>query len=265
MSGTKHWRKKVSKIKALIGLLLVLALGWLSLAWAGDKPSSKYLLPPGQAVSEEEAAAASPTARSGEALKAKARLAQAAVKSKTKPAPEASKQETPPAPSQEGAGLAESDQPIRILSKRLEADDKALTVTFQGQVKATQGQTTLWCDRMVVHYTKEEQAPGSDQDEANRKIRKIEVFGHVKVIKQDKTALGQQGLYELESRRVQLWGKPRLIQGQNIIDGDRVILYLDQNRAVVEGGPEKVEAVLVPTRKQMPAVEPEPPKGKEKG
>jgi len=255
----------VSKTLALTGSLLVLALGWLSLAWAGDKPSSKYLLPPGQAVSEDKAAAASRIALTELAPEAEARLAQAAVKSKTEPAPNDSKQDTPLATPQEGAGLVESDQPIRILSKRLEADDRALTVTFQGQVKATQGQTTLWCDRMVVHYTKEEQAPGNDQDEANRKIRKIEVFGHVKVVKQDKTALGQQGLYELESRRVQLWGKPRLIQGQNVIDGDRVILYLDQNRAVVEGGPEKVEAVLVPTRKQTPAVEPEPPKGKEKG
>lgn len=141
-----------------------------------------------------------------------------------------------------------SDEPIKIVSDRLEADDKALTVIFQGNVKAVQGETTLWCDKMVVNYTKDTTATADASQVSGRKIKKIEVFGHVKVVKQDKTAMGQRGLYELEGRRVLLWGKAKLIQGSNVINGDKVILFMDDNRAVVEGGPRKVEAVLVPTK-----------------
>ncbi len=143
-----------------------------------------------------------------------------------------------------------TDEPIKITSNRLEADDKSMTVTFIGQVKAAQGATRMWCDKMVVHYTKE--APGPDQEAGmgNRKIRKIEVFGHVKVSRDDKIGTGQQGLYEFQEKRVILWGKARLTQGRNTINGDKVILYLDDNRAIVEGGPQKVEAVLVPSKKK---------------
>ena len=153
---------------------------------------------------------------------------------------------------------AVSDEPIKIVSNRLEADDKAMTVNFIGQVKAVQGETTLWCDKMVVHYTREGAANVEDVGMGDRKIRKIEVFGHVKVTKQDKVGTGQQGLYELLENRVVLWGKARLVQGKNTIDGDKVILYLNDDRAIVEGGPQKVEAVLVPTQK-------EPPKPKKPG
>ena len=150
------------------------------------------------------------------------------------------------------AAGAASDEPIKIVSNRLEADDKAMTVTFTGQVKAVQGETTLWCDKMVVHYTKEGSANAEDVGTGNRQIRKIEVFGHVKVTKQDKTGTGQQGLYELVENRVVLWGKARLTQGKNTIDGDKVILYLSDDRAIVEGGPKKVEAILVPEKKEPP-------------
>ena len=170
-----------------------------------------------------------------------------------KPEAESGPEKQPPKGSALGAAAA-SDEPIKITSNRLEADDKAMTVNFIGQVKAVQGETRLWCDKMVVHYTKEDGGADQDVGMGARKIRKIEVFGHVKVTKGDKVGTGQQGLFEFQEQRVVLWGKAHLSQGQNTINGDKVILYLNDDRAVVEGGPQKVEAVLVPTK--------EPPKNK---
>ncbi len=164
----------------------------------------------------------------------------------TPPPPPAPEKQAEKAPSLGDAAV--SEEPIKIVSNRLEADDKAMTVNFIGQVKAVQGETRMWCDKMVVHYTKEDTGAGQDVGMGDRKIRKIEVFGHVKVSKGDKVGTGQQGLFEFEEKRVVLWGKARLTQGKNTINGDKVILYLNDDRAVVEGGPQKVEAVLVPAK-----------------
>lgn len=180
--------------------------------------------------------------------------AEADPKAPEKPEPKDQQTADKPAKPSGMGDMAASDEPIKITSNRLEADDKAMTVNFIGQVKAVQGETRLWCDKMVVHYTKEDEKAGQDVGMGARKIRKIEVFGHVKVSKGDKVGTGQQGLFEFQERRVVLWGKAQLKQGKNTINGDKVILYLNDDRAVVEGGPKKVEAVLVPVK--------EPPKNK---
>jgi lipopolysaccharide export system protein LptA len=45
---------------------------------------------------------------------------------------------------------------------------------------------------------------------------------------------------------------PVLHDGPNQIAGDRVIVYLDEDRSVVEGGEKRVKAVLFPGREPKP-------------
>ena len=144
------------------------------------------------------------------------------------------------------APASDGQEPIRITSNRLEADDAALTVTFIGQVKAVQGETTLYCDQMVVHYVKTEAAPGVEEAEATREINRINAYGHVKLVRGDRRAYSQEGVYEMAGRRVVLTGSPKLTQGPNVITGDKVVVYLDEDRAEVEGGGQGVEAVITP-------------------
>jgi len=144
------------------------------------------------------------------------------------------------------APAPDNQQPIRITSNRLEADDAALTVTFIGQVKAVQGETTLYCDRMVVHYLKSDAPAGAEETEATREISQINAYGHVRLIRGDQKAYGREGVYEVVGSRVILTGSPKLTQGDNVITGDKVIVYLDEDRAEVEGGVQGVEAVITP-------------------
>jgi len=143
-------------------------------------------------------------------------------------------------------GTPENQEPIKITSNRLEVDDAALTVIFIGQVKAVQGETILYCDRMVVHYLKSDAPAGAEETEATREISQINAYGHVKLLRGDRKAYGREGVYEMAGNRVILTGSPRLTQGPNVITGDKVIVYLDEDRAEVEGGRQGVEAVITP-------------------
>jgi lipopolysaccharide export system protein LptA len=229
-------------------------------------PGSKHPSPADHSPSPEELAALEElTARPETQALAQAKKPDGPAGRPQGPPPKAEKKDEAAKPKgdrPQGADpLKASDEPIKILSKRLEADDKTQQVFFIGQVHATQGLTQLWCDRMVVHYSKEETGQDQEVGAGNRSIKKIEVFGHVKVTKEDKTGLGQRGIYELQERRIVLWGKAKLIQGGNSVNGERVTIYLDDNRAVVEGGEEKVEAILTPSQPKD-AKEPTGGKGK---
>ena len=145
------------------------------------------------------------------------------------------------------AELMDSGEQIRIKANQLEVDDKANTVTFIGLVNAVQGKTILTCDKMVIYYTKKSEAPTTDTaNQGGREITKIHVIGHVKVVQEDKTATGRQGLYELAAKRIELWGDPKIIQGGNTLTGQKVIVYMEESRAVVQGGRNQVEALIVP-------------------
>ena len=230
-----------------------LAIGVLISALAVSVPAAAFTPKTKIAPQSPEAATAaqepSPAAKL-ENAPAKQALAAPAKAAQVAPAKPATAEKKAP-----GQALGQgSNQPIKITSQTLEADDKAMTVTFSGQVVGIQGDTTLYCDQMVIHYVKGKPKPGQKAEDADREIKKIHVMGHVKVIQGEKTAIGQQGLYEMENNRVVLWGDPKIIQGGNTITGDRVIVYLDTNRALVEGGPKHVQALIQP--KSVPQGEP---------
>jgi lipopolysaccharide export system protein LptA len=42
---------------------------------------------------------------------------------------------------------------------------------------------------------------------------------------------------------------PVVHDGPNEILGDRIVVYIDENRSVVEGGPKRVKATLIPDKK----------------
>ena len=62
-------------------------------------------------------------------------------------------------------------------------------------------------------------------------------------------ATGGRAVFDQERRTLVLSENPVLHDGPNQIAGDRVVVYLDENRSVVEGGDKRVKAVLFPEQK----------------
>ena len=105
-----------------------------------------------------------------------------------------------------------SDQPIHVVSDRLEVDNKAQVAHFFGSVKATQGDVTITCDTLEVYYDREappeakkEGGTSKEADSAASKgsaltdeggqVRMVVALGHVKVTQKDRVAVGRKATY----------------------------------------------------------------------
>ena len=127
-------------------------------------------------------------------------------------------------------------EPIKIKSDRLHADNEKRTATFEGKVVARQGDMTLYADRLVISYT-----------EVGHEVSRVEAFGNVRIIQQNRQATGSHAVYEPKEARIVLDGSPKVVQGDDVVTGKVITYYVNEQRSVVTSGPnQRVEAVIHP-------------------
>lgn len=150
------------------------------------------------------------------------------------------------------------DQPITVSSHTLEYDYKANVVVYRGDVRAAQGDVHLRSDVLTIRLL-DAARPSDDGDAAKERtlggrvqLREVEATGGVRIDQGERWATGGRAVFDQQKRTLVLSENPVLHDGPNQIAGDRVIVYLDENRSVVEGGDKRVKAVLFPERDASP-------------
>lgn len=165
-----------------------------------------------------------------------------------------------PAPAQTmtntfGGFSKNSNEPIDIESDVLVVHDAQKYATFKGNVKAVQGTTTLRSRELDVHYvgsgsdslTKGPDTTGSTPAPApaapaagetkpsgvglgannGTQISKIEARGEVVITSdQDQTTTSDWALYDVPAQLVTVGGNVVLMQGKNVLKGDRLVIDL---------------------------------------
>jgi lipopolysaccharide export system protein LptA len=127
------------------------------------------------------------------------------------------------------------DQPVRITSDTLEADNRRNVVAFKGNVVARQEDMVIFSDTMTVDYD-----PGGG-------LKKITAEGNVRINQEDRIATGKKVVFYNPEQKIVLTGDPRVWQGDNLITGDRIVVLLEEDRVVIEGGSEgRVSATIYP-------------------
>ncbi len=131
---------------------------------------------------------------------------------------------------------AQGNLPIEITADRLLADSARETVTFEGNVRAVQGEVTLFSDRLFAEYSG-----------AAKTIEKITAEGNVRVTHAGKEGRAERAVFYNQEQRIVLTGGATLSQGEDSLAGDNVTIYLRENRSVVTGGDRgRVRAVIHP-------------------
>jgi len=139
-----------------------------------------------------------------------------------------------------GFGLTGSREPIDITSDTVEANQKQNTVTFQGNVIAKQGNTTLYADTLIIYY-----------DPNTQKLKEMMAIGNVKVVQLDRRATGQRATFHQGENKVVLDGEAVVREGENVIRGERLIFYIDEKRSVMEGKKGgRVSTTIIPPPKE---------------
>lgn len=134
--------------------------------------------------------------------------------------------------------------PLVIQSKSLEVNDASKTVTFRGEVVAVKDEFEMACSEMVVHY---ENPPGKAQkEEVATRISRIEAKGGVRITRsQGGEAAAEEAVYYQQDEKLVLTGNPVVRQGNDSVEGDRIIILLKENKSIVEGaGEKKAKAVI---------------------
>jgi lipopolysaccharide export system protein LptA len=150
-----------------------------------------------------------------------------------------------------------SDEPINIISDKLDVDNQNQVAYFIGKVKATQGDLIITCDKLEVYYEREGgKAAAEDKKETGQgggimdqggKVREVVALGHVKIVQKDRVAVGRKATYWAGGRKILLEGKATVWRGKNTVSGEKVTVFLDENRSVVHGQPGKrVTVTLTP-------------------
>lgn len=136
--------------------------------------------------------------------------------------------------------------PVRIDADRMEFDYKTMVLTYRGTVTVTQADMTLRSDTLRVTLD------GENPD----KPREVVAEGKVQIDKGARRATGGRAVFNNAERTVTLSEQARLQDGPNEVAGERVVVYLDEERSVVEGGQDRVRAVLYPSETKQPDGEP---------
>ena len=116
-------------------------------------------------------------------------------------------------------------EPIVVTSDRMKADKLGEHVTFFGAVTLKKEAMTLNSDSVTVFY-----------DAGTRAIREIEALGNVIVRKDGRIALANRALYYSKEEKIVLTGDARIIENDNQLGGERITLFIRDDRSIVEGG-----------------------------
>jgi lipopolysaccharide export system protein LptA len=126
--------------------------------------------------------------------------------------------------------------PVKVDADEMEFDYKTMVLTYRGNVVVSQADMTLRANSVRVTLVKE----------GPQRPKEVVAEGDVRIDSGDRHATGGRAVFDDAKRTVTLSEDARLSDGPNQVNGDRVVVFIDEQRSVVEGGPERVRAVLYP-------------------
>ena len=138
-----------------------------------------------------------------------------------------------------GLGFIDKSKPIDIVSDTMEGFDKEKMVVFKGSVVAKQDDLYIFTDQIETYMNEE-----------SNEISRAYAKGSVKIVKQDRTATAKEAFFDNTKGEITLKGDVVVFQGQDKVTGNVVTYYINEDKVVVEGEPEKkARAVLTPRSK----------------
>ena len=138
--------------------------------------------------------------------------------------------------------------PIVIKSNTLEMNNELKIVTFKGDVNAKKDSFVINCDNMLVYYKSSPSEPGKG-DENKTGIDKVVATGHVIINRAEGgMATAEKAIYYQEDEKMVLTGNPTVKQGSDLVKGDRITIFLNEDRSIVESSKDSKVSVTISPR-----------------
>lgn len=134
--------------------------------------------------------------------------------------------------------LSSSRDPIAVTADAMEFDYRTRVLTYKGSVVVTQADMKLEADSLTVAL----------DEHADNRVKEVVADGQVRLSQGTRLATGGHAVFDQAHNTVELRDNAELHDGPNEIKGERVMVYLNEERSVVEGGNRRVQAVLFPSQ-----------------
>jgi lipopolysaccharide export system protein LptA len=122
----------------------------------------------------------------------------------------------------ENAPLADAGKLTVITSDKLTFDYTHHFALFDGNVVVVDPQMKLYADKMTVLFS------------VSNKVSEIKAEGKVFIVQEDKQARSEVAQYNVDQGIIVLTGKPQVTRGQDILTGDKITFWRDQNKMLVD-------------------------------
>lgn len=132
--------------------------------------------------------------------------------------------------------------PLVIHADRMETLKKEGLIIFQGRVEARHNNNTQYADQMEVYL-----------DDRGEKVLRSISTGNVKIVATNcRTGTARRAEYYDDEQKVILIGNARVWQDENVVQGERITMFLAEDRSVVEGGQQsRVNVTFYPSRSEQ--------------
>lgn len=120
------------------------------------------------------------------------------------------------------ASLSDPDNLTVITSDKLTFDYQKQYALFEKNVVVVDPEMRLYADRMTVRFG------------ADNRLSEIKAEGHVHIVQEDKEARSELAIYNLLQGVIILTGKPQVTRGQDVLTGDKITFWRNENRMIVE-------------------------------
>ncbi len=134
-------------------------------------------------------------------------------------------------------GLTSSKGPINIQSDTLSLDYKGKAVLFSGHVRAAQSGSQLTSDMLHVNY-----------EQNFKDVKDMTADGNVRILQGGRWATSDHAVLNQKIHTVVMTGSPVVHDGPDQIAGERITVYLDTGKSVVE----HAHALIFPRQSQTP-------------
>ena len=116
-------------------------------------------------------------------------------------------------------------EPLVITADRMDAEQLGEKVTFTGNVTLKKEGTIFSSDVMTVLY-----------DTGTKDIKEVKAQGNVVVRKEDRVGLSDRAVYDRRGATIVLTGNARIIENESQFGGEKITLFMDDDRSIIEGG-----------------------------
>ena len=143
----------------------------------------------------------------------------------------------------------------RFMSKdsagALSITSKKMTLVNQENMIVFEGDVVLERDSMIIKAKKVDVvfAPFSEKEQGfvdaadkKRELSTITATGNVEFVQGRRTILSQKVLYNKKDEKMIFTGSPNVREGEDELKGERITIYIREDRVVVDGG----EAIIHP-------------------